>query len=145
MTAFTIEQTDWTRDAARLGAIRRHVFIDEQGVPEDLEWDAADATATHFLALTIEGQPVGCARLLPDGHIGRMAVLPDWRGQGVGRALLSVALATARRKGLALIRLSAQAQAVHFYLQAGFTVVGDLYQEAGIPHVTMQKSLSDRG
>ncbi|MBT9569247.1 MAG: GNAT family N-acetyltransferase [Thiobacillus sp.] len=142
MTAFTVEQTDWAQDAARLAAVRRHVFILEQGVPEEMEWDTADATAVHFLALAIEGQPIGCARLLPDGHIGRMAVLPNWRRLGVGSALLAAALTHARNTEIALIRLSAQVQAVPFYLQAGFVIVGDSYQEAGIPHVSMHKHLS---
>lgn len=144
MTAFTIQQTDWAHDAARLSTVRRVVFIEEQGVPEEMEWDAEDATAVHFLALTLDGRPVGCARLLPDGHIGRMAVLADWRGLGVGSALLAAAVRTARSAGAALIKLSAQTHAVRFYLQAGFTIVGDPYQEAGIPHVSMQKTVSDR-
>lgn len=143
VTAFTVQQTDWSHDAARLGAVRRRVFIEEQGVPEHLEWDTADATAIHFLALTLDGQPVGCARLLPDGHIGRMAVLPDWRGLGVGTALLAAAVGTARSTGIALLELSAQLHAAPFYARAGFVAVGDRYQEAGIPHVCMQKNLSD--
>lgn len=137
MTAFTVQQTDWSRDAARLGTVRRRVFIEEQGVPEHLEWDAADATAIHFLALTLDGQAVGCARLLPDGHIGRMAVLPDWRGLGVGAALLAAAVSAARRTGARLVQLSAQLHAAPFYARAGFAVMGDPYEEAGIPHVRM--------
>lgn len=143
MTAFTVQQTDWSLDAARLSAVRRRVFIEEQGVPEHMEWDAADATAIHFLALTLDGQPMGCARLLPDGHIGRMAVLPDWRGLGVGTALLAAVVGTARRTGAAQLELSAQLHAAPFYSKAGFVAVGDRYQEAGIPHVCMQKILTD--
>ena len=139
---FTILETGWTHDAGRLSAIRRAVFIDEQGVPEALEWDADDADAKHLLAVLADGTPIGCARLLPDGHIGRMAVLPAWRGRGVGRALLAAAIRLARAQGHATIRLSAQTHAAKFYADAGFVAEGDPYEEAGIPHIAMQKCLN---
>lgn len=142
MAAFTIHETDWAHDAPHLAAVRRTVFIDEQGVPEALEWDAHDAVALHLLATTIEGLPIGCARLLPDGHLGRMAVLPAWRGQGVGRALLTTAIRAAKNRGLAMLRLSAQSQAAAFYARAGFVTMGEEYEEAGIPHVAMQTDLA---
>jgi len=142
MAAYTLIQTDWTHDAARLGAVRRAVFIDEQGVPEEMEWDEYDAVATHWLALDEAGSPIGCARLLPDGHIGRMAVLPAWRGCGVGRALLDAVLFVAQARGHATLRLSAQTHAAAFYARAGFVADGPEYEEAGIPHVAMQKTLS---
>jgi predicted GNAT family N-acyltransferase len=142
MTAFTIIETDWTHDAPRLAAIRRAVFIEEQGVPETMEWDADDAAAVHFLALADDATPIGCARLLPDGHLGRMAVLPDWRRLGVGRALLVAALGAARGRGHTLLMLSAQTHAAKFYARAGFVSVGEPYEEAGIPHVAMQKALN---
>jgi predicted GNAT family N-acyltransferase len=141
MPVFTILATDWANEAPRLGAIRRAVFIDEQGVPEDLEWDAADAAAAHFLAVDDMGQAIGCARLLPDGSIGRMAVLRGWRRRGVGRAMLEAALCAARAHGHAHVGLSAQTHASAFYARAGFVTVGEEYQEAGIPHVAMQKDL----
>ncbi len=141
MTAFTIEETSWARDAERLAAVRRVVFIDEQGVPEALEWDEHDATALHLLATAIDGTPIGCARLLPDGHVGRMAVLPAWRGHGVGRSLLAAILNSARMQGHAELRLSAQTHAAGFYLRAGFITQGVEYEEAGIPHVAMRKRL----
>ena len=141
MTAFTIQETDWARDASRLGSVRRTVFIDEQGVPEALEWDEHDAMARHFLALTLEGEPIGCARLLPDGHVGRMAVLPDWRGYGIGKALLTAVHAAAQARGSTMLKLSAQTHAAGFYADAGFVAVGAEYEEAGIPHVAMQKNL----
>lgn len=142
MADFRIVATDWEQDAARLGAVRRAVFIDEQGVSEELEWDAHDAGSLHFLALAADGHAVGCARLLPDGHIGRMAVLPPWRGRGIGRALLDAATAAARARGHRLLQLSAQAHATAFYAAAGFVAVGSAYEEAGIPHVAMQKVLA---
>lgn len=142
MTDFQIHETDWAHDAEHLGAIRRTVFIDEQHVPEALEWDADDAGSVHLLATGADGSPIGCARLLPDGHIGRMAVLPAWRGRGVGRALLAAAIHLARAQGHATLRLSAQTHAAGFYADAGFAAVGAPYEEAGIPHIAMQKCLN---
>jgi predicted GNAT family N-acyltransferase len=142
MPDFSIRLADWTHERARLAQVRRTVFIDEQGVPEAMEWDAGDAVSLHLLALDGADQPIGCARLLPDGHIGRMAVLPAWRGRGVGRALLDAAIHAARARGHTMLRLSAQTHAVAFYARAGFVAVGDEYEEAGIAHVAMQKSLA---
>lgn len=141
MPDFTILITDWARDEVRLSRIRRAVFIDEQGVPEDLEWDSDDAGAMHLLALDGAGQAIGCARLLPDGHIGRIAVLPPWRGRGVGRALLAAAVEAARLHGHTMLRLSAQTHAADFYVRAGFVAIGAEYEEAGIPHVAMRMDL----
>jgi predicted GNAT family N-acyltransferase len=142
MAAFAIAETDWAHDATRLAALRRTVFIDEQGVPEEMEWDADDVVSVHFLAVADDGTPVGCARLLPDGHLGRMAVLPAWRGRGIGRALLAAAEKAARSRGHTMLRLSAQTHAADFYARAGFAVAGEEYEEAGIPHVAMQKHLN---
>jgi len=142
MPEFSILKTDWTHEQDRLSQVRRAVFIDEQGVPEDLEWDPDDAASLHFLVIDTAGQAIGCARLLPDGHIGRMAVLPAWRGRGVGRALLAAVLDTAQARGHDTLRLSAQTHAAAFYARAGFVAVGGEYEEAGIPHIAMQKRLS---
>jgi predicted GNAT family N-acyltransferase len=141
LATFTLIETDWAHDALRLSAVRRAVFIDEQGVPEAMEWDEHDAVSVHWLATLDDGTPIGCARLLPDGHIGRMAVLPAWRGRGVGHALLAAAIDAAQTRGYTTLKLSAQTHAAAFYAQAGFIVVGDEYEEAGIPHVAMQMSL----
>lgn len=136
-----VVESDWVHDAPRLAAIRRAVFIDEQGVPEALEWDAHDAGALHLLAVAKDGTPIGCARLLPDGCIGRMAVLLAWRGRGVGRALLAAAVGAARSRGHSVVHLSAQTQAAGFYSRAGFVAAGAEYEEAGIPHRAMRKIL----
>lgn len=141
MPGFSLLITDWAHEQARLSRVRRTVFIEEQGVPEDMEWDADDAGALHLLAVDSAGQAIGCARLLPDGHIGRMAVLPDWRGRGVGRALLASALSAAQARGLTMIRLSAQTHAAGFYAHAGFAAEGEEYEEAGIAHIAMHKNL----
>lgn len=142
MGAFRVFETDWACDAIRLAAIRRAVFIDEQGVPESLEWDEHDAEAMHVLAVTEEGAAVGCARLLPDGHIGRMAVRAAWRGQGIGHALLLAVIEAARKRGHTMVKLSAQTHAAEFYARAGFVAQGSVYEEAGIPHVAMQMALA---
>lgn len=137
MSGVRLRRADWAHDAAALSQVRRAVFIDEQGVPEALEWDAADAAALHWLAFAADGTPVGCARLLADGHLGRMAVLPGWRGRGIGAALLAAALDSARARGHVRVCLSAQLHAAGFYARAGFVAEGAVYQEAGIPHVAM--------
>lgn len=142
MPEFGILISDWAHERERLSCVRRAVFIDEQGVPEAMEWDADDAGSLHLLAVDDAGQPIGCARLLPDGHIGRMAVLPAWRGRGVGRALLAAAMSAAQARGHTTLRLSAQTHAAGFYARAGFVAVGDEYDEAGIPHLAMQRNLA---
>ncbi|MEW5967025.1 MAG: GNAT family N-acetyltransferase [Pseudomonadota bacterium] len=141
MPEFGVRIADWTRDRDALAHIRRTVFIDEQGVPENLEWDTDDAGAVHFLAVLEDGTPAGCARLLPDGHVGRMAVLPAWRRHGIGRALLDAVTREARARGHRALRLSAQTHAAGFYARAGFATEGAGYEEAGIPHVAMHKTL----
>jgi len=140
-----LRRARWDRpaDRAALMAVRRRVFIDEQGVPESLEWDDADARAIHLLAETRQGQPVGTARLLPDGQIGRMAVLPPFRRRGIGRALLQAALDAARQSGLTEVWLHAQTHALPFYRHAGFHPEGPEFTEAGIPHRRMRRSLRD--
>ena len=141
MADFSIHETNWANDAADLSAVRRVVFIEEQNVPEALEWDEHDAVSAHLLVRASDGVPIGCARLLPDGHIGRMALLPAWRGHGVGRALLEAALKMAQGHGHRTVKLSAQTHAAGFYAAAGFVVEGAGYEEAGIPHVAMSKTL----
>ncbi len=116
--------------------IRKIVFIVEQHVPDVLEWDAADDTAIHLL-VRVDSQPVACARVLPDGHIGRMAVLKEWRGRGVGAALLQRAVSICRELPVAQAQLSAQTHAIGFYVRAGFMVCGAPYMDANIAHVDM--------
>lgn len=136
MTDFHIRIADWQQDNAELRRIRETVFIAEQSVPPELEWDAEDAAAVHFLALDGD-YAIGTARLLADGHIGRVSVLRDWRGLGVGDALLEAVIAEAERRDLKQQRLSAQVQATPFYERHGFAVVSGEFLDAGIPHVDM--------
>jgi predicted GNAT family N-acyltransferase len=139
--AFAVRRADWRRDGDALRAIRHDVFIVEQCVPEVLEWDDADAVSLHALAVDAEMQPIGCGRLLPDGHIGRMAVLALWRGRGVGGELLSLLIAAALNEGHRRAILNAQVNAVPFYARYGFIVTGDEFEEAGILHRVMERSL----
>ncbi|MBF4989867.1 GNAT family N-acetyltransferase [Methylophilus sp. QUAN] len=120
--------------------IRQRVFIEEQHVPVDLEWDAADETAIHLLACR-DDQSLACARVLPDGHIGRMAVLAEWRGRGVGEALLLQAIQVCQQLDVSHARLSAQMHAVGFYQQVGFEVCSEPYSDADILHIDMQLEL----
>jgi predicted GNAT family N-acyltransferase len=138
---FSLRLADWTHDADALRAIRRTVFVVEQGVPEALEWDDADPLCAHALAYDGDGNPIGCGRLLPDGHIGRMAVLRPWRGRGVGAALLALLVELARERGHRRAILNAQKDAVPFYARYGFIVTGDEFEEAGIAHRIMDRML----
>jgi predicted GNAT family N-acyltransferase len=139
---FTVRVVDWARDAVELRAVRLAVFVVEQNIPEELEWDEFDAQSVHAIAEDAAGGPIGCGRLLPDGHIGRMAVISDWRGRGVGAALLLRLIELARERGDARVLLNAQTQAMPFYARFGFTPVGAEYEEAGIPHWTMERALT---
>jgi len=142
-TEYSVRVADWSRDEAALSAVRRVVFMEEQGVSAELEWDGLDADARHLLALDGAGNAIGTARLLPDGHIGRMAVLKPWRGHGVGTALLRAALELARAQGWPAVELSAQTHAIAFYARHGFTPYGEEFMDAGIPHRQMRLSLDN--
>jgi len=120
--------------------IRRRVFIEEQGVPESIELDSDDAHAYHALAMLGE-QAIGCARMVPHHEyvkIGRMAVIREWRGRGVGRRLLDFLVGEARSLGYRRAVLHAQLHAEGFYLKAGFRPIGPEFDEAGIPHRRME-------
>jgi predicted GNAT family N-acyltransferase len=139
--AFKVRRAEWQRDGDALREIRRNVFIVEQGVPEVLEWDDADTRSVHALAVDDNANPIGCGRLLPDGHIGRMAVLAHWRRNGVGGALLRLLMEAARRDGHRRAILNAQVDAIAFYTRYGFEVTGDEFEEAGIAHRVMERNL----
>lgn len=135
---FTIHPVSWQTHAAQLQTVRKAVFVEEQKVPVALEWDGLDDTALHLLALTHEGEAIGCARLLGDGSIGRMAVIKSWRNHGVGMALLQRSIVQYQQKGISKTHLSAQTHAIKFYEKAGFKVCSAPYLDAGIWHVDMQ-------
>lgn len=136
-----IELMPWDEARAEATAIREEVFVREQGVPRELELDDIDAQCLHALARHADGRALGTARLLPDGHIGRMAVRAEWRGRGVGSALLEGLVRVAHARGLREVALSAQTHALDFYRRHGFNVEGETYLDAGIPHRAMRRTL----
>lgn len=131
----------WERARDLASRIRTEVFVREQRVPAEIELDEMDARSLHAIAFEDE-QPVGTGRLLPDGHIGRMAILKDWRRRGIGAAILKALMDAAERRGDREIALSAQVHAVEFYRTHGFETVGDVYEEAGIAHQAMVRALA---
>jgi predicted GNAT family N-acyltransferase len=142
-TGYNVRQASWTREHEQLHAIRNQVFVKEQGVPPELELDEKDPDAFHILARSDTEEPVGTGRILQSGQIGRMAVLPQWRGKGVGKTILQALLDHAVGTGMKTVFLNAQIQAVPFYQSHGFVVTGDEFMDAGIPHLRME--LSDNG
>ncbi len=140
-TGVNVRRADWEQDRDLLRRIREQVFIVEQKVPRELEWDEADASAIHFLAEDHRGTPVGTVRLLPNGQIGRMAVLAERRGFGIGRTLLDAAIEAAQAQGRYSVYLHAQTHAQDFYAKAGFHAIGNEFDEANIPHIHMEMTL----
>lgn len=139
-----VELCTWSNDADRaaLSAVREAVFVLEQHVPPEIETDDDDARSVHVLARAEDGTPIGTGRLVPGGRIGRMAVIADWRGRGVGTLLLQTLLEQASARRWIDIVLHAQRDAVPFYLRHGFTSDGAEFEEAGIPHVVMRRTLA---
>ena len=136
----SVRPADWSVDREILKALREKIFIREQFVPADMEWDEFDSLSRHVVA-SVDGIPIGTGRLLPDGHIGRMAVLRDWRGKGAGSALLTGLMEIARALGMRRVLLNAQVQALPFYLRHGFQAEGEEFLDAGIPHRRMWRDL----
>jgi len=153
---FRIEIGRWAECAAGARAVRTAVFIDEQGIASEDEWDAADASALHALALHDAAGCIGTARLLRElpaaagagtaapgltvARIGRVAVLPAWRGRQVGVALMQALCACAQARGDTQVLLNAQCHAQTFYARLGFVAEGDAYDDAGIPHIAMRRA-----
>ena len=121
--------------------VRRKVFIEEQGIDPALEWDKFDDGAVFAVALNPQDEVIGTARLLPQGKIGRMAVLIEYRRQGIASALLQQLLDVAKQQGHQHISLSAQQSVTDFYLKHGFAPIGQPHVEAGIPHQNMQRNM----
>ena len=131
----------WDELRALAAPIRFTVFVEEQKVPAEIELDAQDPVSLHAIAFDAAQAPVATGRLLPDGHIGRMAVLPQARGSGVGTAVLLALMQAAREGGHREVVLSAQTHAVAFYARQGFATEGEVYDDAGIPHIDMRRAL----
>jgi len=137
---YHIQKVTWASHQPELRAVREQVFIQEQLVTPEFEWDEMDASAVHLLAI-FDHRPVACLRIIDFQKIGRMAVLKDWRGNGLGTAMLQEAIHICRKHGSQYIRLSAQTHAIHFYEKAGFKQISDEYCDVQIPHVDMQLDL----
>jgi len=131
----------WSDARAEAQRIRESVFVSEQGVPAEIELDDWDERCEHAIAYDAGGRAVGTGRLLPDGHIGRMAVLREARGQGVGGRVLEALIERACERGMRRVALNAQTHAAPFYARFGFVVAGETFMEAGIPHVAMERQL----
>lgn len=136
-----IELLHWNEARDEASGIRNTVFVDEQKVPAAMEMDEFDPHCLHALAYAAGRMAVGTGRLLPDGHIGRMAVLREWRGKGVGGAILERLVAAARDRGDREVALSAQIHALEFYRRHGFVEEGAVYEEAGIAHQAMRRKI----
>ena len=136
MSEIIIKTVDFNNSFTEIEQIRTSVFIKEQHVPVELEWDEFDNDSTHILAY-YDNKPVATARLLNDGHIGRMAVIKAYRNRKIGQNMLKYILKLAKNKSMQKIELSAQEHAVEFYKKYGFSVTSDVYLDAGIPHYDM--------
>lgn len=141
MEGVRLRSGTWEELAGPCRAVRDEVFVGEQGVPVELEHDANDPVCLHVLASMADGTAVATGRLLPDGHLGRMAVRRPWRGQGVGGAVLALLIEEARERGLARVVLNSQTSALGFYRGFGFTEIGAPFVEAGIDHQAMELAL----
>lgn len=139
--AFHVEAIDYATGLDDLRAVRETVFVQEQQVPLEEEWDALDPLCRHVIARDADGRPVGTGRLTPEHKIGRMAVLQAWRGRGVGDALLVALMGLAREQGWAQVSLNAQVSAESFYARHGFVPHGPRFMEAGIEHQAMRRAL----
>ncbi|MEU6485137.1 GNAT family N-acetyltransferase [Streptomyces sp. NPDC046887] len=154
MSAFLVREAVTEEDRRAAFAVRREVFVGEQGVPEEIEYDALDATAVHVVAVGPDGTPLGAGRLLHGadamdrtggaegvGSLGRLAVTKAARGLGLGAALVRAVEEAARARGLTAVDLHAQTHALGFYLRLGYQAYGEEYLEAGIPHQAMRRPL----
>ncbi|MFE5731060.1 GNAT family N-acetyltransferase [Streptomyces sp. NPDC056528] len=152
--AYAVREVLGDEDREACFAVRREVFVEEQGVPKELEYDAYDATAVHVLAVRADGLPLGTGRLLHGaeaagrtggdasvGSLGRLAVAGAARGLGVGAALVRGIEDAARERGLTAVDLHAQTHALGFYERLGYEAYGPEFPDAGIPHRAMRKTL----
>ena len=138
---FTVSLVCWHDGEPLLRAVREAVFINEQHVPAELEWDGQEEGSRHALALSAKGDAIGCGRMLPNGHIGRIAVLPQWRKQKVGTAIMEALLNEARSRSFRQVDVDAQTYAMPFYRGFGFREEGEEFEDAGLPHIKMRLRL----
>jgi len=136
-----VELMSWEQAQPVAGPLRFAIFVGEQNVPSGIELDDMDAMCVHAVAYDVDNKAIGTGRLLPDGHIGRMAVVKEWRRRGVGAEIMAALMAEARKRGHKEVVLSAQLQAAEFYRELGFVAEGKVFPEAGILHQKMLRKL----
>lgn len=136
MSDYVIRSGSWALLATEAKMVRTDVFIQEQNIAEHDEWDAEDDTSLHFVMYD-QQQAIATARLLKNNSIGRVAVLKNYRGQGIGQQLMQYIIMVAATEQRAFLKLSAQVHAIGFYEKLGFQVKGERYLDCGIPHVDM--------
>ena len=139
--AWLLRLANWSGDRDAIRAIRDTVFVDEQNVPTEIEWDGLDDECIHVIVEDENRDAIGTGRLHLSGKIGRMAVLYQWRSRGIGGAILDELVELARQQGQKAVYLHAQARAAGFYAGAGFEAEGVEFEEAGIAHRLMRKTL----
>ena len=135
--SYSVKLTNWAVHRDEISLIRRQVFIDEQNVPEDMEWDGLDEEAVHVIAINNQNKITGTGRLLHTGQIGRMAVLKDERNKGIGGDMLKLLIKYASDNQIFPLFLHAQLSAVDFYKRYGFKETGGIFDDANIPHCKM--------
>ena len=138
---FTVSLIGWHDGEPLLKSIREAVFIREQGIPAEMEWDGLDESCRHALALSHQGDAIGCGRMSASGHIGRISVLPQWRKQKVGTAIMEALLDYARSHNYSQVDVDAQTYALPFYHSFGFAEQGKEFMDAGLPHIKMTMKL----
>ena len=136
-----VELMSWEQAQPTAGPLRFAIFVGEQNVPSGIELDDQDANCVHAVAFDVDNKAIGTGRLLPDGTIGRMAVVKEWRRRGIGVEILTALIDEARKRGHTEAVISAQLQAAEFYREQGFVAEGKVYEEAGILHQAMHRTL----
>lgn len=138
---FTVRRARWPKDSSDVQAIRAVVFIDEQNVPQELEWDGTDDDCFHAIAFDSNQTPCGTGRVTATGKIGRMAVLKECRGLGIGKAIMRELLDIASTQNIGEVTLGAQTHAIGFYEELGFSAYGEIFDDAGMPHRSMRRKI----
>lgn len=134
---YRVQSGHWNKLEQDAKFIRKQVFIIEQNIPEEEEWDDQDMISDHFVVYD-QNQPIATARLLQNNSVGRVAVLKAYRGQGIGRMIMLEIIRQAHQQDRKFLHLSSQVHAISFYEKLGFSIQGDAYDECGIPHIKMQ-------
>lgn len=137
MSQFSIRTGRWDELQNDAKLIREQVFIQEQQIPVEDEWDAEDAISVHFVVYD-QDQPIATARLLQNNSVGRVAVLKSHRGAGIGKLLMQQIIQQAKHQQREFLKLSSQVHAIQFYAGLGFNVEGEQYLDCGIPHIDMR-------